>query len=104
MKMFLVGFAFVGTLVTGSSGGPVTRNDTAADMETARPFVSVPYAEKTRATQVVDAEYQLTDQERVVIAFLRLKADAERDARQALGYSRQGPPKPDGSVSGVSPR
>ena len=104
MKMFLVGFAFAGTLVTGISGAPVERPDNSAKMETDRPVASDSYAESARATRIVDADYQLTDQERVVIAFLRLKADTERDARQALAFSRRGPSKSDGAVSGISPR
>ena len=103
MKMFLVGFAFIGTLVTGSSGAPVTGQDHSASTETAPPIANVSYSEKPRATRIVDTEYQLTDQERVVIAFLRLKADAERDARQALVLSRQDVPRSDASVSGNSP-
>jgi hypothetical protein len=102
MKMFLVGFAFVGTLVTGSSGAPVIGQDHSASTETP-PTANVSYTEKPRATRVVDAEYQLTDQERVVIAFLRLKADAERDARQALVLSRQDLPRSDASASSNSP-
>jgi hypothetical protein len=104
MKMFLVGFAFAGTLVTGSSGNPVAQPDNYAKMEIERPVASEPNAESARPTRIVNADYQLTDQERVVIAFLRLKADVERDARQATGFARQSPLKSDGSVSGVSAR
>jgi hypothetical protein len=79
MKMLLVGSALVGVLVTSGSGAAFTRFDHASSTEAVRPSMTV--AHKPRTTQIVDVDYQLSDQERTLLAFMRLKTDAERNGR-----------------------
>ena len=78
MKMILVRFAFAGALVIVGSNASAAELDHPAKLEAAKPIVAVAVK---HTTQIVDAEYQLSEQERTVLAFLRLKANAERDAR-----------------------
>ncbi len=79
MKMILVRFAFAGALVIVGSNASAAQLDRPAKVETAKPLVAI--AVKSQTTQIVDADYQLSEQERTVLAFLRLKANAERDPR-----------------------
>lgn len=77
MKMTLVPFAFVCALLISSSGAAVTELDRSADVKPAKPVVAV--ADRTQ--RVVDVDYQLSDQERFLIAYSRLKANTEQGAR-----------------------
>jgi hypothetical protein len=79
MKMLLVGSAFVGVLMTSGSDATVTQFDHSSSMKVARPSAAI--AHKTRKTQIVDVDYRLSDQELSLIAFLRLKTEAERSTR-----------------------
>lgn len=102
MRMFLIRFGFASALITTGPGAPIAQ-DVSANLKASHRVAGVSYAEKTRATRVVDVDYQLTEQERIVIAFLRLKADAERNARQAPVFSQQASSGPDGSDSANFP-
>jgi len=73
--MRVMHFVFIGALVTSSSSAAVTPFD---QPKPGQSFAAV--AVKHRATQVVDTDYQLSDQERLLLAFSRLKANAEQGA------------------------
>jgi hypothetical protein len=79
MNMLLVRLAFAGALVIVGSGASAARFDLPARPEAAKPSVAI--AGKSRVIQVVDVDYQLSDQERTLLAFVRLKAEAERNSR-----------------------
>jgi len=79
MKMLLMRLAFAGAFVIVGSNASAAQFDRPAKMEVAKPAVAI--ADKSRATQIVDMDYQLSDQERTLLAFLRLKANAEQSAR-----------------------
>jgi hypothetical protein len=79
MKMLLVGFAFASALVTSSSSASIMRFDRPANIQAARPLAAED--RKAHATRIDGVDDQLSDQERMVIAFLSLKADAERGTR-----------------------
>ena len=77
MKMTLVPFAFVCALLTSSSGAAVTELNQPADAKLAKPVATV----AVETQRVVDVDYQLSDQERFLIAYSRLKANTEQDGR-----------------------
>ncbi len=79
MKMLLVRLAFAGAFVIVGSNASAAQFDRPSKTDAAKPAVAI--AGKSRATQIVDADYQLSDQERILIAFLRLRTNAERNAR-----------------------
>ena len=79
MKMFLMRLAFAGAFVIVGSNASAAQFDRPARTEAAKPSVAI--AGKSRTTQIVEADYQLSDQERILIAFLRLRTNAERNAR-----------------------
>ena len=79
MKMFLMRLAFAGAFVIVGSNASAAQFDRPARTDAAKPAVAI--AGKSRAPQIVDVDYQLSDQERTLLAFLRLKANAEQSAR-----------------------
>ena len=79
MKTLLVRLAFAGAFVIGSSAASAIPLDHPAGKQLAQRAVAI--ADKSFTTRIVEADYQLSDQERTLLAFLRLKANAERDAR-----------------------
>jgi hypothetical protein len=79
MKMFLVRLAFAGAFVIAGSDASVARFSHPPSTQTVRPSAGV--AARPRTIQVVDVDCRLSDQERSLLAFVRLKADAERRAR-----------------------
>ena len=81
MRMLLAQFAFLGVLAASSSGASVVPFDQSASTPVARPIPAVAYAARPRAIRIADVNDQLSHQERAVIAFLSLKAEAERNNR-----------------------
>jgi len=79
MKMFLVRLAFAGALVIAGSDASVARFGHSPTTQTVRPSIAI--AARPRTIQIVDVDSQLSEQERSLLAFVRLKADAERRAR-----------------------
>jgi len=79
MKMLLMRLAFAGAFVVVGSNASAAQFDRPARTDTAKPAVAV--AEKSHAIRIVDVDYQLSEQERSLLAFLRLKANAEQSAR-----------------------
>jgi hypothetical protein len=79
MKMLLLQFAVVGALMTSSAHTSATGFDHPESVKATQPFVAV--AGKTRKMRIVDGDYRFSDQELTLIAFVRLKADAERGTR-----------------------
>jgi hypothetical protein len=62
-----------------TGGGAVAQFDQSA--KAAQPMPLVSYGGTARAMRVVDTRDQLSDQERALIGFLKLKAEAERNTR-----------------------
>ena len=77
--MRVVQFVFLGALVISSSSAAVTQFDQPASTKPAQTLAAV--AVKAHATRIVDADYQLSDQERFLLAFSRLRANAEQGSR-----------------------
>jgi len=78
MKMFLVGFAFVGMLVASNSAMTADNTERVASVQPVQPIVAVASADKTPGMRIVDTDYQFSQQERMLIAFWQLQSDAER--------------------------
>jgi hypothetical protein len=76
MKMLLAPVALAGTLMTMGSGVPAV--DHAQNADAQQPLIAVSHVTATHMTRIVDVEYQLSDQQRALIAYWRLKMDAER--------------------------
>ena len=81
MRMIFAPLAFLGALAVSSSSAAVTSFGPPASMPAAWPALIVADAGKPRAAQIDGVDDQLSHEERTVIAFLSLKADAERNNR-----------------------
>jgi len=76
MRRILVQFVVVGALAMSSSGAAI---DHSARTDTAKPVAIASDAGKPHVMRIADVDDQLSHEEHAVIAFLSLKAEAERN-------------------------